>query len=173
MIHIIAGKYKGRKFNEGHIPGVRPTLAQVKKSVMQILEPFDGKSVLDLFAGVGTMGIEAISRGADSVTFVEKDHRAFQILRRNLASICPNESFLTLKMDVRRYLLGYDDQFDIILADPPYGFIEFSQLLEEIKPLLKPDGIFCMEMRKTKIDGDEFRIKLYGKTQIVFWKNVS
>ena len=173
MIHIISGKYKGRKFSEGNIPGVRPTLARVKKSVMQILEPFEGKSVLDLFAGVGTLGIEALSRGADSVSFVENDPRAVQTLRKNIFLICNSDTYRIMRMDVFRYLSGCHEQFDIILADPPYGHVEFGKLLEDIKPLLNENGTFCMEMRKSKLDGDYYRVKHYGKTQVVFWKNAS
>ena len=173
MIHIIAGKYKGRKFTEGNIPGVRPTLARVKKSVMQILEPFEGKTVLDLFSGVGTLGIEALSRGADKVTFVEKDFRAVQYLKKNLLTICSSEQFSIIKMDVHRYLKRNRDQFDIIIADPPYSQVDFQALLDDVKPMLNSNGIFCMEMRKTKIEGKEFRIKLYGRTQVVFWESGS
>lgn len=173
MIHIISGKYKGRKFSEGNIPGVRPTLARVKKSVMQILEPFEGKSVLDLFSGVGTMGIEALSRGADSVSFVENDLRTVQILKKNTYLICQGDQFQIMRMDVSKYLSGCHEQFDIVFADPPYGQVEFKKLLDEVKPVLSENGTFCMEMRKSKLDGNHYRVKHYGKTQVVFWKKAS
>ena len=84
MISIIAGKYKGRKLHDLKNLHVRPTQAKVRKSVFQILEPFDGLEVLDLYAGVGTLGIEAISRGASRVVFVEKNRRVFKVLQKNL-----------------------------------------------------------------------------------------
>ena len=84
MISIIAGKYKGRKLYDVKDLHVRPTQAKVRKSVFQILEPFDGMEVLDLYAGVGTLGIEAISRGANRVVFVEKNRRVFKVLKKNV-----------------------------------------------------------------------------------------
>ena len=77
MISVIAGKYKGRKLYNVKDLHVRPTQAKVRKSVFQILEPFDGMEVLDLYSGVGTLGIEAISRGATRVVFVENNRRVF------------------------------------------------------------------------------------------------
>ena len=72
MIQIISGKYKGRKLKQVPDKYVRPTQAVVRKSILQILEPFTNLNVLDLYAGVGTLGIEALSRGASSLTMVEK-----------------------------------------------------------------------------------------------------
>ncbi len=170
MIRIIAGRYKGRKLVESHSPLIRPTLARVKKSMLQILEPFSHKRVLDLFCGVGTLGIEAVSRGADSVTFVERDYQIFRILSRNINDICREDSHRLYRMDVRKYIALADETFDIIIADPPYGTFKFETLLDKVKPLLNPGGVFCMEMRKTPIADDSLRIKLYGKTQVVFWR---
>ena len=84
MISIIAGKYKGRKLYDLKNLHLRPTQAKVRKSVFQILEPFDDLEVLDLYAGVGTLGIEAISRGASRVVFVENNRRVFKVLQKNL-----------------------------------------------------------------------------------------
>ena len=84
MISIIAGKYKGKKLYDVKNLHVRPTQAKVRKSVFQILEPFDGMEVLDLYAGVGTLGIEAMSRGASRAVFVEKNRRVFKVLKKNL-----------------------------------------------------------------------------------------
>ena len=84
MISIIAGKYKGRKLYDVKDLHVRPTQAKVRKSVFQILEPFDGMEVLDLYAGVGTLGIEAMSRGASRADFVEKNCRVFKVLKKNV-----------------------------------------------------------------------------------------
>ncbi|SVE44124.1 uncharacterized protein METZ01_LOCUS496978, partial [marine metagenome] len=100
---------------------VRPTQAKVRKSIFQILEPFDGLEVLDLYAGVGTLGIEAMSRGASRVVFVEKNRRVFKVLKKNIDLFEPENSKLIL-MDVKKYLVQVKtQQFDIILADPPYS----------------------------------------------------
>ena len=80
MLSLIAGKYKGKKLYQFSNTHVRPTQAIIRKSVFQILEPFDGLEVLDLYAGVGTLGFEALSRGAALAVFVERDRRVYKIL---------------------------------------------------------------------------------------------
>ena len=170
MISVIAGKYKGKKlfhFNNIH---VRPTQAKIRKSVFQILEPFNNLDVLDLYAGVGTLGYESISRGARSVVFVEKDKRVFKILKKN-TSLFEKEKMTLYLSDVLRYVSrNNEDKFDIIFADPPYKISNFDLLSEKIKNHLKPNGIFCMEMKKQDINISNLRIQYYGNTQVVFWK---
>ena len=88
MISIIAGKYKGRKLSYINNNNVRPTQAKVKKSVFDILGPLDNKNVLDLYSGVGSFGIESLSRGAKSLTCVEINPSVFRILLKNINNIC-------------------------------------------------------------------------------------
>jgi len=154
-------------------PKVRPTTARVRKSLLEILEPFQGQTVLDLFAGVGTLGIEAISRGASSVTFVEKERAIMNMLRSNLSSICASDKYETILTDVRIYARHKEPRFNIIIADPPYGVFRFYDLRDMLEPLLVNGGVFCMEMRKTPILDDRVRVKLYGKTQVVFWEKTA
>ena len=99
MIKIISGKYRGRKLFEVPNLYVRPTQAVVRKSMMQILEPFENLEILDLYAGVGTLGIEAISRGASSLTAVEKNKLVLQTLTKNLIARvgCNSRSFWAIK----------------------------------------------------------------------------
>ena len=84
MIKIIAGKYKNRKLKIFKLHNVRPTQARVRKSIMDVLQNFHNQSVLDLFSGVGTLGIESFSRGAKSVTFVDNDSKVLNVLKKNL-----------------------------------------------------------------------------------------
>ena len=170
MITIISGKYKGQKLVDVNSPQVRPTLARVKKSLMQIIEPFEGKTVLDLFSGIGNLGIEAISRGAADVTFVERDINVYQLLQKNINKICPYDNATLYKMDVRQFFLKNKRSYDIIIADPPYGLFEFDFIRDSIKDILSNKGIFCMEMELTKLVRDDIRIKKYGRTQVVFWR---
>ena len=170
MISVIAGIYKGRKLFDVKNLHVRPTQAKVRKSIFQILEPFDGLEVLDLYAGVGTLGIEAMSRGASRVVFVEKNRRVFKILQKNIGLFDSENSKLIL-MDAQKYLVQVKSQkFDIILADPPYSEVSFSSVKDKVEKFLKPGGIFCMEMKKESIDETNVRVKYYGSTQVVFWK---
>ena len=170
MIRIISGKYGGRKLLDCHAPGVRPTLARVRKSLLQILEPFENKTILDLFSGAGTIGIEALSRGAAHVTFVERDFEAYRVLNENLNHICVDDDVNTYRMDVRQFFIKNDRQYNIIFADPPYGLFEFDFIFNSVKPFLKKDGIFSMEMKKQPIEFSNVRVKTYGKTQVVFWE---
>jgi 16S rRNA (guanine966-N2)-methyltransferase len=172
MTTIIAGKYKGRKLLDYKNTIVRPTQGRVRKSVMQILEPFDGLKVLDLFAGIGTLGLEALSRGAKSVTFVEKDHSVFFALKRNLLEICTDDDYSLFHGDAIHYITNHDPQFDIIIADPPYYKFEFEDVFEKAKQMLLPNGIFCMEMKRCDLSKyTDLRVKKYGSTQVIFWRN--
>ena len=113
MISVIAGNYKGRRLFDVKNLHVRPTQAKVRKSIFQILEPFDGLEVLDLYAGVGTLGIEAMSRGASRVVFVEKNRRVFKVLQKNI-ELFESENSKLILMDVQKYLVQVkNQQFDI------------------------------------------------------------
>jgi len=171
MIKIISGKYKGRKLQDVPNLYVRPTQAVVRKSMMQILEPFYGASVLDLYAGVGTLGMEALSRGASQLTFVENNHLALDTLRRNLDLICKYENVSIQAMDVSRFLKMNFKKYDFVIADPPYTKVDYFDLKKMVIPLLNGDGIFCMEMKRCHIEDETARIKKYGSSQVVFWKN--
>ena len=173
MTSVIAGKYKGSKLFEVKNLHVRPTQARVRKSIFQILEPFNGLEVLDLYAGVGTLGIEAISRGASRVVFVEKNRRVFKMLKKNIDLFDAEKSQLILT-DVQQYLTQVKNQyFDIILADPPYAEVSFESVKDRAEHFLKPGGIFCMEMKKEFVDDTNVRVKHYGSTQVVFWKSAA
>ena len=173
MISVIAGKYKGRRLYDVKDLHVRPTQAKVRKSIFQILEPFDGMEVLDLYAGVGTLGIEAISRGAFRTVFVEKNRRVFKVLKKNIDLFKPKQCDLFLT-DALQFLTWAKNQyFDIIIADPPYTEVSFHSMKEKVKNTLKPGGIFCMEMKKEPIDEPNTRVKHYGSTQVVFWKSAA
>ena len=168
MATVIAGKYKGRKFKTGKDPALRPTQGRVKKSMMQILEPFNELKVLDLFAGLGTLGIEAISRGAKSATFVEQKKVNFNYLKQNVKTICVNDNVTLENVDAFSFLSSTDDKFDIVLADPPYFNIDIINLLSLIPKVLLKNGKFAVEMKKMHIEEHNVRIKTYGNSQVVF-----
>ena len=170
MVSLIAGKYKGKKLYQFSSMNVRPTQAKIRKSVFQILEPLDGLEILDLYAGVGTLGFEALSRGANRAVFVEKDRRVYKILEKN-KSLFPNEKMKLYLSDAVQFISRTNsEQFDIIFADPPYTMTNFQNLKDKVQSCLKPEGIFCMEMKKQNIDKSPDRIKYYGNTQVVLWK---
>ena len=173
MIKIISGKYKNRKLKYFNISSVRPTQARVRKSIMDSLRPFRDKIILDLFSGIGTLGIESLSRGAKYVEFVDNNSKALKILKKNLEIISVNNSYEIIKNDALKYLQYSDKKFDIIFADPPYGKFCFYDFLPVIKERLNVDGVFCYESQKTKINLEpNITIKKYGNTQVVFWRKI-
>lgn len=122
-MRIISGKYKGRhlvSFKAGHI---RPTMDRIKETIFnKWMLYIDGAQVLDLFAGTGNLGIEALSRGASHVTFVEKNSKSLRIIQENLELLKVDKSeFLILPKDVLSFLKTYSDKkFDLIFIDPPF-----------------------------------------------------
>ncbi len=172
MIRIISGKYKGRRLIEKKNTLVRPTQAKIRKSIFQILEPFNDKTVLDLYSGFGTLGIEAISRGAKFVKFVEKDKTVIKILKKNI-NLLNIEKMEIINSDVKKFLMWEKKRYDLIIADPPYDSNDYKFLNEIVNPLLKSDGIFCLEMKKRNIEGNYFRLNIYGSSQVVFWRHAS
>ena len=172
MITIIAGKYKGRKLSYINNNDVRPTQAKVKKSIFDILGPLNNKSILDLYSGVGSFGIEALSRGASHLTCVEINPSVFKILLKNINNVCKDDDIKLHRTSTDKFLNMNNKKFDIIFADPPYGDFDFFETKDLISKFLSQNGIFCMEMKKTKLveSKDDIRIKYYGNTQVVFWK---
>ena len=172
MISVISGKYRGRKLFDVKNLHVRPTQAKVRKSLFQILEPIENLEVLDLYAGMGTLGIEALSRGASKVVFVEKNRKVFKVLKKNINLFDPGKSYVVLE-DANTYLKRVKNHiFDIVLVDPPYSEVNFENIHKATKHFLKPGGILCVEMKRESINQENVRIKYYGSTQIVFWRNV-
>jgi len=172
LASVLVGKFKGRKFFSGKDPKIRPTQGRVKKSAMQILEPFEDLTVLDLYGGLGTLGIEALSRGAKSVTVVEKYFTSLKYLKKNIEHICPNENIKIVQDDVVSFLKTCNQTFDVILVDPPYSNVEIPKLHALVRSVLSEKGKYFIEMKQTKIDETDVRIVSYGNTQVVFgWKS--
>ena len=127
-MRVITGIARGRKLKE--LPGLetRPTTDKVKESVFNIVQfDIEGRRVLDLFGGTGQMGIEALSRGAASCTFVDVRKEAAAVIRQNLAHTGLAEQGKVLQGDYLAFLTGCRERFDLILMDPPYA----SEMLEK------------------------------------------
>jgi len=129
-MRIISGTSKGRKLARPKSMAVRPTSDRVKESIFNILgAEVEGRDVLDLFAGTGSLGIEALSRGAKRALFVEKGRQAVRLIQRNVGECGFSERSEILPREVHRalgILMQRGESFDLILMDPPYerGLIE-------------------------------------------------
>ncbi len=124
-MRIVAGTFRGRRLAAPRGRDVRPTADRVREALFSILGDLEGMVVLDLFAGTGAMGLEALSRGAASATFVELDRQAHEVVRRNIDATISNSGVATdlIKGDavrVVRSLALAERRFDVIFFDPPY-----------------------------------------------------
>lgn len=184
-MRVMSGSARGMNLK---VPrsGVRPTMDVVKGAIFSSLHDLvPGARVLDLFAGSGSLGIEALSRGAASVVFVESDRRVVEVLQENLAKTRFTAEVQTA--DVFSYLdrLAPAGGFDLIIADPPYakasGERDFgAELLgcASLRRALAPDGIFVLEHLpdvavKVPADLECFRDKRYGATAVAFFRHAS
>ena len=172
-MRIIAGKYRGKVLFSPQTTKVRPTADMVKQALFTKLQFFvQDKTVLDLFSGSGALGIEAISRGAKNVVFVDKDRDSILLTRKNLNHI--GETATILHRDYRSALESFNAKFDLIIVDPPYASGVYDECLKIIreKNLLADDGIIvCEHDIKEKISDIYFEIfdeKRYGTVYLTY-----
>jgi len=117
-VRVVAGEFKGRRLAAPRGRRTRPTADRVREALFSMLGDVSGARVLDLYAGSGALGIEALSRGAESAVFVERDRAALAALARNLeATGAPGE---VRRQDVARFLARQEGTFDLVFCDPPY-----------------------------------------------------
>lgn len=123
-MRIIGGKYRGRKIGFPKSPHIRPTQDRIREALFNVLAPgISGVNALDLFAGSGAFGLEALSRGAKNVTFVDNNFKCIRIIKENLRNIDIENRAKILKMDAFRAIKKLSEtgnKFDIIFLDPPY-----------------------------------------------------
>ena len=117
-MRVVAGEFKGRRLYAPRGSRTRPTADRVREALFSMLGDVSGARVLDLYAGSGALGIEALSRGAESAVFVERDAKALDALRRNLDATGARGA--VRREDVARFLSRPEGTFDLVFADPPY-----------------------------------------------------
>ena len=130
-MRIIAGRWRGRRLKTLGGRAVRPTTDRVREAWMSALarSVVDAR-VLDLFAGSGALGLEALSRGAAHVTFVERSRRAAEVIRANIELLGAGDECTVVGDDVFRFLRRLPEPVDLVLADPPYGAGDAARLVE-------------------------------------------
>ena len=179
-MRIIAGSAKGIRLATPKNRAVRPTLDRVRESLFNILAPrLADALVLDLFAGTGAVGIEALSRGAHTAWFMDNDDRSLNLVRQNLRLAKVERQGRILRRNLPGGLRDWDPAkgaFDIIYADPPHKFEDFASLADIIarQGLLKPDGLLVVEhssRREVALPApwETTRTQRFGETTLSFY----
>ena len=147
-MRIIAGRYKGKKLVAGNDLAIRPITARIKESVFNTLGDFVAdKSVLDLFSGSGSFGLEALSRGAAFITFVEQARSSTRILLKNIQTCqIAHDKFEILTADVKQFINAHSQSYELILMDPPFNFLLLQNIVDNIftNQILSRSGILVL-----------------------------
>jgi 16S rRNA (guanine966-N2)-methyltransferase len=155
-VRIIAGRLKGRRLKAPTWEGLRPTSDKLRETLFNVLAArVDGARVLDGYAGTGAIGLEALSRGAAHVTFIEQSRRAAALIDAN-AAVCGVQGDYTIACGDFVAVLSRPDMpggFDLILLDPPYDIANVRTVLDRAAGLLAPGGLIVFE-RATRQDPD-------------------
>ena len=183
-MRIISGSFKGKKILEPKDNKTRPLKDLTKESIFNIIRHsnkfkinFADSYVLDLFSGVGSFGIECLSRGVKKVTFIENYQRVLPLLKKNLFSLKTIQNYEIIEKDIynENIFLKLKNKFDIIFLDPPYKDKNLENLLNEIKnqKILNRNGIIILHRHKKEVDSfpSSFKIieqKVYGISKIIF-----
>ena len=153
-MRIIAGKYRGRRIKQPETALTRPTKDRIREAVFNMIgQYFPGKRVLDLFAGSGAFGLEAISRGADSCVFVEQNIECANVIKENLDSLRITDNIeirITNVFEYIEFLHKNKTKFNLILADPPYaqGMAKKTLIMVNQYDILEPIGLLILEHHK-------------------------
>ncbi len=175
-IRIIAGEFGGRKIETSdsirtHPMGDRPRGALFNK----IMADIDGAEVLDAFAGSGSLGLEALSRGAKTATFIERDRMAQQVIAKNIVSLGLEDRASLVRSSIAGWLETFEEKkFDIIFADPPYNELQFSTV-SELMGLLKPGALMVLSHpgrseSPTKLGVVVVDNRSYGTVTLTFYR---
>lgn len=145
-MRVITGTARGCRLQTLEGEDTRPTAERVKEGLFSAIQfDIEGRRVLDLFAGSGQLGIEALSRGASGCVFVDKNPAAVEVIRRNLREAGLSACTQVLAQDAASYLLRPHDRFDLIFLDPPYASGLLEPAMEQAAAVLNPGGLMVCE----------------------------
>ena len=185
-MRIISGKFRGLKLHPPVDLSIRPTSDRLKESLFSIIESnkynikIKTSKVIDICSGTGALGIEALSRGAKSIYFIDKDPKAINVLQKNISKLKIDNKDKTyikiIKEDALKALQNIKIVFDVVLIDPPYN----SKIIEECLVILKENNlidlnsyIFAESGKNENINFDDFDLldtKIYGKSKLTILK---
>ncbi len=148
-MRIISGRYKGQRLISGKGLAIRPTTDRVKEYIFNILQDFPSRRrIVDIFAGSGSLGLEALSRGAGHVCFVENAFSSIRILKQNITRLkVPSSQYTILQQDAFQFARYVKEKYGLCLMDPPFKFPFLQSLLDELfeRDFLTKEGIMVVE----------------------------
>jgi 16S rRNA (guanine966-N2)-methyltransferase len=142
-VRVIAGEFRGRRIDAPKGTLTRPTSDFVRETAFNLIGPVDGATVIDLYAGSGALGLEALSRGAAGAVFVDSSREACRTIAHNLEQL--GVRAIVHCNDVARALAGERGSYDLILADPPYTFADYANLAAPLARILAPHGLVVLQ----------------------------
>jgi len=188
-MRVIGGKFKGLKLMPPNDLGIRPTSDRLKEALFSILESkkyninIHNSSVIDICSGTGALGIEALSRGAKEVCFIDKDIKSIRIIQKNTSKLNINHEdkifIKIIKDEVTKALQKIDSIYDIVLIDPPYNTNIINETLQDLKNynLIKTHSYIFAESSNAEIfDFNGYEIldtKKYGKSKLTILKLIN
>lgn len=179
---VISGALKGRNIEGYNIDGTRPTMDRVKESLFATIQNnIKDSIVLDLFAGSGQLGIEAISNGANTCYFIDNNKEIIKILNKNISNLNIKQNSKVILSDWKKSLNDFASQgisFDLIFVDPPYDYNVYEKILEKVSTLnlLNENGLIILEHSNLKFKDTYnnlilYKEKKYGNKCVNIYKN--
>jgi len=183
-MRIISGKFKGKRISFTNSSTTRPLRDYVKENIFNIISHgkntkffLDKIDVLDLYSGVGSFGIECLSRNVNSVVFVERDPIAFSILKKNISALKTTSKTKLISDDIKNFLKELDEKkkFDLFFLDPPYkdsSYLEIISTIKKKKLFKKNHKVIIHREQKSEENLDKILkidlLKSYGRSKIIF-----
>lgn len=176
-MRVITGIARGRNLETLPTDDVRPTYDRVKEAMFSIIQfEIEGRRVLDLFAGSGQLGIEALSRGAESATFIDNSKKSIDVVRRNLATVKMSDKATVIQADAVSFSANCAGRFDIAFLDPPYDSGLIEKALPNVAMKMTDGGVIVCEteihetLPESAGDFKIYRDYKYGKTKITVYR---
>lgn len=167
-MRIISGRFRRRVLTSPEGDGIRPTTDRTRESMFNIIVSrmdLEGAHVVDLYCGSGSLGIEAWSRGAKMIHFVDRDPDSLSLARKNAYSLEEHAPCRFVKDRATNWLDAQPDaSFDLVLADPPYDAPDLAELIERTIRVVKPDGLFVLEHDHT--------VRIEERPELLFTRKV-
>ena len=178
---VISGSLKGRNIEGYNIDGTRPTMDRVKESLFGMIQDYiKDSTVLDLFAGSGQLGIEAISNGAKQCYFIDNNKEVIKVLNNNISNLKIKDKSKIILSDWKKFLNESSNniiKFDLIFVDPPYAYDVYEKILDKVSSLnlLNKNGLIILEHNNLKFKDKYnnlslFKQKKYGNKSVNIYK---